>query len=88
MDSKKLQHLLEEAGVPDELYNLHEAGRDDEKFCLCKKGEQWQVYFSERGVKTINKVFNTETEACQYIYEQLIDWWMLYYFNYGYTLGL
>ena len=51
MDSKKLQHLLGEAGVPEELYNLHEAGRDDERFCLCKKGEQWQVYFSERGGK-------------------------------------
>lgn len=70
---KNYSTYLEETGVPDELYSLHETGRDDERFCLCKEGEQWQVYFLERGVKTTNKVFNTETEACQYIYEQLID---------------
>lgn len=74
MDAKKLQLLLEEAGVPDELYNLHEKGRDDERFCLKKKGENWQVYFSERGIKTIDEVFATESEACQFIYEELIDW--------------
>ena len=73
MDINKLQLLLKESGVPDEMYNLHEVGRDDERFCLRKNENQWQVYFSERGVKTIDEMFETESEACQYIYEQLMD---------------
>lgn len=73
MEKKELQALLEGAGVPTELYNLNENGRDDERFCLIKKENQWQVYFSERGIKTIDKSFNTEAEACQFIYGQLID---------------
>lgn len=73
MDIIKLQMLLKESGIPDEMYNLCEVGRDDERFCLRKKENQWQVYFAERGVHTIDEMFNTEAEACQYIYDQLMD---------------
>lgn len=73
MNKNKLQSLLKESGVPDELYNLCENGRDDERFCLKKKENRWQVYFSERGINTTDITFDTESEACQYIYEQLID---------------
>lgn len=72
MDKIQLQLLLEEAGVSGELYNLFENGRNDERFCLLKKENQWQVYFSERGIKTTDKIFATESEACQFIYEQLV----------------
>lgn len=73
MDKIELQALLKEACVPNELYNLFEDGRDDERFCLIKKENNWEVYFSERGIKTTDKTFNTESEACQYIYDQLIE---------------
>lgn len=73
MDKNRLQVLLKESGVPDELYNLYENGRDDERFCLKKKENWWQVYFSERGINTTDIIFDTESEACQYIYEQLMD---------------
>ncbi len=72
MNKIELHNLLNEAGVPDELYNLNGDGRVDERFCLTPKGDQWQVYFLERGIKTTVKTFCTESEACQYIYEQLI----------------
>lgn len=32
----------------------------------------WNVYYSERGVKTTNKFFKTESEACEYIYNELV----------------
>ena len=35
--------------------------------------DKWTVYYSERGVKTTNEIFKSEKEACQYIYNQLID---------------
>jgi len=73
MNRLKLQALLKEAGVPDEMYNLCGVGRDDERFYLTKKEQQWQVYFSERGIKTTDKFFDTESDACQYIYEQLVN---------------
>lgn len=73
MNIEKLQLLLEEAGVPDELYNLYEKGRDDERFCIKKEDKDWRVYFSERGIKTIDEIFATEAEACQFVYKELID---------------
>jgi len=31
------------------------------------------VYFCERGIKNTQMFFNTEEEACQYIFDELID---------------
>ena len=73
MSREELQILLENSKVPSELYNLVGQGRDDERFCLIQNGEQWEVFFKERGVKTVDEVFSTEPEACQFIYEQLVD---------------
>lgn len=50
------------------LYNLDEKGRTDERFCLKKSDNKWQVYYLERGVKTTNRFFDSESDACQYIY--------------------
>lgn len=73
MNKIQLHKILQEAGVSNQLYNLLETGRDDERLCLVKKENKWQVFYEERGVKTTNKFFDTESEACQFIYEQLID---------------
>lgn len=37
--------------VPNFYYNIDGKGRDDERFCLVKDGEKWNVYYSERGVR-------------------------------------
>ncbi len=73
MDVCTLRKKLKKAGVPDFLYNLDNKGRDDERFCLEHKDGKWNVYYSERGVKTTNMFFETEFEACEYIYDQLVN---------------
>lgn len=70
MKKNELRDILTDMGVPDWLYNLDGNGRTDERFCLEFIDNEWSVYFSERGVKTTNKKFASEEEACRFIYEQ------------------
>lgn len=65
-----LKTILQKARIDNFLYNLDETGRDDERICLKKAGEKWEVYYSERGVKTTREFFDSESEACEYIYYQ------------------
>lgn len=73
MNTQELKKILCANKVPSRLYNLEGKGRNDERFCLENKGDKWSVYFAERGIKTINKMFDTEDEACKYIYKELLD---------------
>lgn len=38
-----------------------------------KIGDKWSVYYLERGVKTTNEIFDTENDACQFLYAELMD---------------
>ena len=71
MTINELKKKLIEMGIPSAVYNLDGNGRTDERFCLELINDEWIVYFSERGIKTTNKKFVSEEEACQFIYEQL-----------------
>lgn len=73
MNREKLAKELKMAGVPDYVYNLTGQGKKDERLCLEKKQDKWSVYYLERGIKTTNKLFDSEEAACQFIYEQLMD---------------
>ena len=72
MNIKKLEYELNKHGIPKTLYNLSEMGRKDERFCVEFNGSVWEVYYSERGIKTTQKEFSTEAEACEYIYKRLV----------------
>ena len=71
LNRENLSKKLQIARVPEWLYNLDEKGRTDERFCLKKSDDKWQVYYLKRGVKTTNRFFDSESDACQYIYDQL-----------------
>lgn len=73
MNIKELKNILNANNVPDDLYNLDETGRKDERFCIESYGNEWIVYFTERGIKTSEVKFSTEDGACKYLLEQLID---------------
>jgi len=47
-------------------------GRTDERLCLEKNENGWMVYYMERGIKTTNKIFESENDACQFLYDQLV----------------
>ena len=72
MKKDELKKALEDKGIPKELYNLDGIGRTDERFCI-ECNNKWEVYFCERGIKTTDLIFDTEEEACQYIFEELVD---------------
>lgn len=72
MNVNELRNILKKSGVSDFLYNLDYKGRDDERLCLDYIDGKWNVYYLERGVKTTNLFFETESEACEYIYNHLV----------------
>ena len=73
MTRETLEKELKKAGVPDYIYNLTGQGKKDEWLCLGKIGDKWSVYYLERGVKTTNEIFDTENDACQFLYAELMD---------------
>ena len=66
----ELEKELNKIGVPKELYSLMIGGFPNEKLCIVKE-ETWQVYYSERGHKSGLKVFDTETEACEFFLRKM-----------------
>ena len=38
-----------------------------------KDGEKWNVYYSERGCKTTNKYFDSESDALEYMCKELSE---------------
>ena len=72
MTVEQLGKELEMMGIPNELYSIMVGGLPNEKLCLAKE-EKWQVYYSERGNKSGLKVFETETEACEFFLKKCKD---------------
>lgn len=73
MKKEELKIQLQKYGVAEWLYNLDGKGRNDERYCLIRKEQKWNVYFSERGIKTTDELFESEDEACQFIYSKLTN---------------
>jgi len=80
MTLDELNSKLAEKGIPADRYYLH--GRygstdDNDKIALIIKAGrytvQYETYFRERGEKHSVKVFATESEACEYVYNKLMD---------------
>ncbi len=80
MTVSELHAALKEKGISEDRYFLHGlygATDDNEKVSLTiRKGKyriEYETYFKERGEKHSIRVFFAESEACEYIYEQLTD---------------
>lgn len=72
MKKEELKQCLINANIPANLYNL-DGGLPNEAICLNKEGDFWEVYYSERGVKSQIEKFNTENDACNYLYKMLLE---------------
>ena len=53
------------------MYSLLIGGFPNEAYCLIKKENGWEVYYSECGAKRGIKQFASESAACEYMYEKL-----------------
>ncbi len=71
MTVEEIKKRFNEIGVPDDLYSLLIGGFPNEAYCLIKNEDGWEVYYSERGQKSDVQQFENESEACEYLLEEL-----------------
>lgn len=48
-------------------------GLPNEVLCLNKRDNILEVYYSERGLKSNLKKFDTEDDACEYFYKTVLE---------------
>lgn len=65
MNIRDLKEFLLTNQVPEDAYSL-DGGLPNEAYCISKEGNQWEVYYSERGRKCGLVTFDTEDSACNY----------------------
>ena len=70
MTVAQLEKELKMMGIPKELYSIMVGGLPNEKLCIVKE-DTWQVYYSERGNKSGLKIFETESDACEYFLRKM-----------------
>lgn len=70
MDKKELKQKLDELAIYPGFYSLDGELLPD-RIVLYHNYDKWEVfYFDERGNRNSEKVFFSESDACNYIYEQ------------------
>lgn len=72
MTKDELKIQLVKKQIPEEFYSLN-GGNLNEVFCLRAFNGKWETYYSERGMKSSKKEFITESEACVYFYNWLLE---------------
>ncbi len=80
MNLEKLHAELKTRNISEENYYLHGlfgSTSDENKIALAmKKGKyttEYEVYYNERGEKHSEKLFTSESEACEYVLNQLLE---------------
>ena len=71
MNKQQLEKILLMNKVPKELYSLN-GGLPNETYCIEKENDRWQVYYSERGIKTSIGYFENEEEACDCLLKEIM----------------
>jgi hypothetical protein len=66
-----LKRLAEEA-IPQSSYCLGDFPADECLVLRQNSPSEWTVYYSERGLRTGEAWFGTESEACAYILDKLL----------------
>ena len=72
MTIKELKQRLINEKIPREAYSFNKEF-PDESYCIRRKYCLWEVYYSERGLKSGLMIFSREEEACIYFYDLLIN---------------
>jgi len=67
----ELERRLDEAGVSSATYDLTGTACE-ECLRLERTADGWIVYYAERGLRTGERYFRTESEACEYVASELL----------------
>ena len=71
MDVESLERILDSEGIDPAAYSLH-GGMPPETYVLEPQPGRWIVFYSERGVRTDETVFESEADACSHLLELLL----------------
>lgn len=71
MKIKDLEQELIAINVPKDIYSILKGGLPNEQYCISKDGDNWEVYYSERGNKSGLIIFDNEDMACEYFYKKV-----------------
>ncbi|MCL2083433.1 MAG: hypothetical protein FWH04_09425 [Oscillospiraceae bacterium] len=72
MNRTDLAKKLKKERVPTSWYCL-DVDEYNDGLALHHKDGLWEVFYGERGIKNDIKTFDTEEEACGYLYEEIMD---------------
>jgi hypothetical protein len=70
LDRERLAELLARRGVDPSAYSLT-GGHPPECYVLDHRGYEWVVYYSERGIETGLRSFQSEDLACRHLVDLL-----------------
>jgi hypothetical protein len=70
LDRERLAGWLAKRGVDPAAYSL-EGGHPSERYVLDQRGNEWVVFYSERGLETGLRSFQTEDLACRHLVDLL-----------------
>lgn len=63
MNTAELREELRRLGVPEDAYGLDD-DYHDECYVLDATGSEWVVFYAERGLRTEERRFPSESDAC------------------------
>jgi hypothetical protein len=72
MNKEELALKLNQEAIPDDCYCLN-GGLPNDRIILNKKDVKWEVYYSERGKIYELREFDTEDNACDFLYHRVKD---------------
>lgn len=72
MNMPELKKKLGELGIRDRAYLLGTGVGAMDQFVLEPDGNEWIVYYDERGEKNDLRRFATEAEACEHLLQWLL----------------
>lgn len=73
MNVKELLQRLEQMDLPNNSYSVLSKVKD-EALCMLKEKGIWEVFYSERGLKTNLQTFESEFDACDHFFERITKW--------------
>ena len=72
MSPQEIVDRLKRHGVnPNDVFNANGDLLENDKYHLVSSGGVWQVYYSERGHKWDYRELNSESDACEYLWNLL-----------------
>jgi hypothetical protein len=72
LNRQEVAVLAEREGIRPTTFGL-EGGLPPERYVLSMEEGGWAVYYSERGLRTGERRFETEDEACRYLWRLLVE---------------